>query len=523
MRHHPSTPWRSFVRVLSAALLISVTLGACSSGESAQDDDSLTIATSFEISDLDPLETAFWGPEFGYVELLMRPERDGNPTPWVLESLESSDELTWTLNLRDDVEFVNGRAFDAEALVQLIEYTNQHNEGFTAAANLKTVKADGPGTVTLTTKVPVPGLPNILADESQVPVFDVDAYKAHLASGNDVSALLEAGLYTGPYRMTSLNDQVAELVPVDQHWDGPPALKKLTIKFVPEASSRVQAVQAGEADIALYMPTEVSRNLDGRNDAFYVEGTPGNSTFSVQLRDAGPYTDTRVRRALLAAIDYRELAEGVLDGHAGIATSAFGPDLPYAVDTQATDLAAAATLLDKAGWTLDEESGFRVKDGKKLTLRLLSYPQQPDSNALAVALQAQLKESGFEVTVSNVPDMTAAREGDDWDAAIVGDSLLSFAMSPEDGLRSGLVTGGDQNYMEISNAELDELVATLSTTFDEQERTDLLHDIQRVIHEKGLWAATVRRVPAVVTNEAWKGYEPPIANLWVTSETAPRS
>lgn len=523
MKHHPATTRRGLARTVSALLIAALALAGCSSSPRSSADDSLTIATSFVISDVDPLETSFWGPEFGYVELLMRPEPDGKPSPWVLESLTQVDESTWTLGLRDDVEFVNGRAFDAEALVQLIEYVNQHNDGFTAAVNLDAVEVKDPKTVRLTTKVPVPSLPNVLADESQVPVFDVDAYERHLAAGADVSALLDAGLYTGPYRITSLTDQIAELVPVENHWDGAPALTKLTVKFVPEPSSRVQAVQAGEADIALYMPTEVARTLDGRKDAFYVEGDSSDSTFSVQLRDAGPYADTRVRRAIFAAIDYRELAEDVLDGHAGTATSVFGPSLPYAVDTQATDLAEAASLLDAAGWKLDEDSGIRVKDGSKLTLRLLSYPQQPDSNTIAVALQAQFKPMGIEVTVSNVPDLTAAREGDDWDAAIVGDSLLSFAMSPEDGLRSDLVTGGSQNYIKVSNTELDDLVATLSTTFDEKKRTTLLQDIQRVIHENGLWAATVRRVPAVVTNEAWKGYEPPIANLWVTSKTAPKS
>ena len=156
-------------------------------------------------------------------------------------------------------------------------------------------------------------------------------------------------------------------------------------------------------------------------------------------------------------------------------------------------------------------------------MRLLSYPQQPDSNTIAVALQSQLGEVGFAVEVTEVPDLTAAREGDEWDAAIVGDSLMSFSLSPEDGLRSDLVTGGDQNYMQVSNAELDQLVATLSTTFDEAVRNELLVKIQNVIHDNGLWAATIMRQPAVVTNAAWKGYETPLANMWVDARTAPTS
>lgn len=522
MKRHPR---RGLVRILSILLLGALALGGCTSSSEQGDTDSLTIATSFVIDDLDPLDNSFWGPEFGYVELLMRPQADGRPTPWVLESLENVDETTWTLHLRDNVKFVNGRLLDADALVELIEYLNESNDGFAAAVNLGGVEAKDPTTVTLTTTVPVPGLANIFADESKVPVFDVAAYTEHVESGGEPADLIDAGLYTGPYRIVSLDAQTAEMVAVDDYWEeGGPALSKVTIKFVPEATSRVQAVQAGEADIALYMPIEVARTLEGRKDAHYVEGEPGDTTFSVQLRDNGPYADTAVRRALFAAIDYRALAEDVLDGRAGVATSVFGPSLPFAVDTQKTDLAAAADLLDEAGWTIDEASGVRTKDGDKLTLRLLSYPQQPDSNTIAIALQSQLKAVGINVTVSNVPDLTAAREGTDWDAAIVGDSLLSFSMSPEDGLRSDLVTGGSQNYMKISNAELDDLVETLSRTFDESTRIDLLQQIQQVIHEDGLWAATVRRVPAWVTSEAWKGVKPPsVANLWIDSTTAPTS
>lgn len=483
-------------------------------------DATLTIATSFAIDDLDPINNSFWGPEFGYVELLMRPERDGVPSPWVLEDLTLVDDTTWTLGVRDNVVFENGTPLDAQALVDLITYSNENNESFSAAAHIASVDVTDAATVTLTTTEPVPSLPNIFADESNVPVYDVAAYQEFLASGADPSELLTAGLYTGPYLMTSLDEQTAELTPAPDYWDGPPALSSLTIKFVPEATSRVQAVQAGEADIALYMPTVTATTLEGRDDAFYVTGEPTGTTFAMQLRNAGPYADTNVRRALLAAIDYRSLAEDVLDGRAAIATSVFGPSFPFAVDTQVTDLDEANRLLDEAGWVRDGD-GTRTKDGSSLSLRLLSYPQQPDSDTIAVAIQAQFAAIGVDVQISNVPDITESREGEDWDAAIVGDSLMSFALSPEDGLRTDLVTGSEENYMGISNAELDALVNELSTTFDQDARNDLLGQIQAVIHDNGLWAATIMRQPAVVTNAAWKGYEMPLANMWVDATTAP--
>ena len=126
-------------RLLASIVALTFTLSAC-----ATDDDAdtlqpvsapsasaapsgpgpLTIATSFGIDDIDPLANSFWGPEFGYVELLMRPEPDGNPSPWVLDSLTSVDSTTWKLTLNDGVRFENGKTLDGPALAELITYCN---------------------------------------------------------------------------------------------------------------------------------------------------------------------------------------------------------------------------------------------------------------------------------------------------------------------------------------------------------------------------------------------------------------
>lgn len=519
----------SLRRTAAAALALTLALSACSTGTDREDEASatppassapgpLTIATSFTIDDLDPLENGFWGPEFGYVELLMRPERSGAPTPWVLEELANVDPLTWKLVLHEGVSFQNGRALDATALAELLQYTSEQNDAFAAASSFVSATPAGPLEVTLKTKLPTPGLPFLLADEANVPVYDVAAYKTYLESKATPEALLEAGLYTGPYVMDSLSPELAQLTPNPGYWNGTPGLSALTIKFVPEATARVQAVQAGEADLALYMPTVVAATLAGRDDAFYVTGRPAGTTFAFQLNNArAPFDDPLVRQAVYAAVDYRELAEDVLDGLADVATSVFGGEVPYAVDTQRTDLTKAAGLLDQAGFVASSD-GTR-KAGKQLTLKLLSYPQQPDSDTIAVALQSQLKKVGIEVTVSQVPDITEARESGDWDGAIVGDSLQSFSLSPVEGL-DDLRSGFEENYQKVSNPALDALLVELRAEFDQTARDELLKQVQQIISQQGLWAATVQRKPAVVTNEAWKGYEPPISNLWVDARTA---
>lgn len=288
---------------------------------------------------------------------------------------------------------------------------------------------------------------------------------------------------------------------------------------MPQSSARVQAVQAGEVDLALYLPTSTARTLAGRTDAFYVQGKHASGQFVFQLNQRSPLmSDVRIRRAFLSGVGYRALAENVLNGLATVAESPYAANLPYAAKTQVTDTAKAEALLDEAGWRRDEQ-GRRVKDGRQLELSLLCYPQQPDSITLAVAVQAQLAELGVKVNVRQVNDMKAARKRADWEVAISGTSLLSFGMSPEEALADNLRTGGAANWSHVKEPELDALIDRLRVTFDEPARHDLLRRIQQLIWDQALWGAAVMRTPAVVTNAAWRDYQPPVANLWVTADT----
>jgi peptide/nickel transport system substrate-binding protein len=506
-------------------LLLSLLLAGCATtgtGAPAAGPPTLTLTTGFTIDDLDPLENGFWGPEFGYVELLMRPERGGAPTPWVLAGLDSPGPLTWRMTLRDDVTFVDGAPLDAAALTALLTYQLAESEDFAAALPGATAAVTGPREVTLTTARPAPNVPALLADEAMVPVYDVAAYQRHKESGAPASALVGAGIYTGPYVVDSLDAQSAQLSPRADHWAGRPALDRLTVKFVPEASARIQAVQAGEADIALYPPTATAPTLAGRQDSFFVTGEPTGPTFMLELNQReAPFDDPQVRRAVYAGIDYAELADKVMNGLYSPATGLYAESRPWAVRTQSTDLAAAGTLLDGAGWTRTGD-GPRTRAGVPLEFSVLTYPQQPDSDALALAVQAQLARIGVGVTIRQVPDIEAAvKEGAGWQAAVSGNGFVSFGGDYLSPLGRYLRSTGPRNHTGTADAELDAMIDRLGTELDPAARDDQLRAIQTRVADGGYLGYLGMRRPAVVTGPAWRGYPVPISNLWVTGATAP--
>ncbi|SFM60515.1 peptide/nickel transport system substrate-binding protein [Pseudonocardia ammonioxydans] len=519
-------PCRTAARLLAAVIAVLLTAGCVQTtggGDAAGAGPlSLTVATGFSIDDLDPLENGFWGVEFGYVELLMRPERGGEPTPWVLEDLTSTGPTTWRLTLPEDVSFVNGRALDGAALAELITFQLAENASLGAALPGATAAASGPLEVTLTTSRPTPSVPAILADEAMVPMYDVAAYRAHRESGAPASELIGAGIYTGPFVVDSLDGASAELSPRGDHRDGPPALADLSIKFVPEASARIQAVQAGEADIALYPPTATAPTLQGRDDAFFVTGEPTGPTFQFVLNQhEAPFDDERVRRAVYAAADYRAIAEDVMNGLYLPATGLYIESQPWAEKTQVTDVAAAGRLLDEAGWTRAGD-GPRTRDGAHLRFSVLTYPQQPDSDVIALALQAQLAELGVGVDIRQVPDLDDAMEPDTgWNAAVAGNGFLSYGGDYVSPLNRYVRSDGERNHSGIADPELDALIDQVAVELDTTARDDLLRRIQHRIADRGHLAYVGLRKPGVITAPPWRGYEIVGSNLWVAHDTAP--
>ena len=175
-----------YLAALGATALLVAGVSACSTSTSTSEPNSpasakpstLTIATSFSIGDLDPIENGYWGNELGYGELLMRPQLDGAVKPWLLKSLTNTSPTTWVLTLNSGIRFQDGKPLNAAALIACMQYQLKQNSSATAALPGARLTATGSDQVTITTKSPVPNMPYILGDESFFIVYDQAAYLA---------------------------------------------------------------------------------------------------------------------------------------------------------------------------------------------------------------------------------------------------------------------------------------------------------------------------------------------------------
>lgn len=476
----------------------------------------LKLATGFAIQNLVPQKTGFWGNEFGYAELLLRPQPDGKPTDWLLQDAVNEDDLTWKLTLKEGITFQNGNPLGAEQLAAVMTWHLANNKSVSGQLPGATVSVEGKGTLRLKTQTPCPLMRNILADEACFTIFDLKAYET---TGDDAQKLLDAKIYTGPYVPVSLTDEKLVMTANPKYWAGTPALAGVEVLFVADAGARIKAVQNGEVDIALYPPTQQAKSLEGDDRAKYSLGEPGGASFCINMNLAKPvFADARVRRAVLRLIDYEALAKDVMQGFYEPVSSLYDPKVPYAIDIWKTDAQEAESLLTAAGAT-KQDGAWRLGDGTPLAFEFLTYPQQPDSDTLALAIQSQLKGHGIQVSIRQVPDTTAEMKGGNWDAAIVSNGTVSFGGSPIPPLQRYWRTGGNRNYSHISDPELDGLIDKLAVTLDEKTSHDLLVAIQKRIGEQGYNGFCGRRRPSVVVGKRVPNYTPQHALIWVDATT----
>jgi len=188
--------------------------------------------------------------------------------------------------------------------------------------------------------------------------------------------------------------------------------------------------------------------------------------------------DHRVRRAIDLAVNRADL---VTAAQAGVpATGAFAQSYPFAAQgALAHDPAAAAALLDEAGWALDDD-GLRRKDGQSLDLVLYAYPQRPDLVTFQPVIRAALADLGISVTTQVTESPSDQASGGEFDlflwaqhTAPAGDPGLFLSLFFE--------TDAARNYSGWSSEEYDALIADLRAEGDPDARVDLARKAQEMI------------------------------------------
>lgn len=436
-----------------------------------------------EDNGLDPHEGYFgWSAlRYGVGETLFRFTDTMEAEPWLATSYEFVDDTHVKITLRDDVMFSSGRAMDGAAVKECLDDLIARHDRAPADMKIANIEAEG-NTVTIETSEPCPAIINYLCD----PYGCIVDMQAGITGQSIVAG-------TGPYIADSLDDNEIVLHKNENYWGGTPKVDRVIVRSFTDADALQSALQTGEVN-ATYGLAYSSYALF-QNDAYNISDCFTSRTFFGEVNyDSSIMQDDAVRTALSMGIDKQGFVQTLLNGRGQVAKGPFPASMRFGDDTVTTeeyDPAAAAKVLEDAGWIDEDSDGIREKDGQTLTIRWLTYPGRLELPLLAESAQATLKEIGFDVQVNSTANHSEIR-GDKsaWDVYV---SALTTAPTgdPEYFFSASCLTDSPKNYGGYASKKLDDLYAELHTTSDADKRAELATQMsQTILDDHGYFFAS---------------------------------
>lgn len=410
--------------LLSTALCICLMLAGCGvtqtvpeTGDNVSNTDTkqgktLTFAAASETTMLSPLYMGSFNHQTSMLvyETLLKYE-DGEVKGNLAENFSFNDDGTvLTLNLRQDVTFHDGEPFNAEAVKANLEF-NQTNPSYMtlkAITDMVRVEATDEYTVTITYSHPYYAY---LYDFCWPDVMVMVSPKI-IAPGDFQTVQGVVG--TGPYTYAEyVQGKYTRFERNESYWGEKPYYDEIIDKYIPDSTSRLQALKTGEIDM-IFGGSLLS--YEDYQQAISIGGIDGLiADMDTRARDmtlnasSEKLQDVKVRQAIAYAIDKSAISDGLAYGYESIADMPFPKGTPYTdfdLNTNYSyDQDKANSLLDEAGWSMGT-SGVREKGGTPLSITLTVDASFDALNMpIATLIKSQLAEVGIEVSIISQEQM----------------------------------------------------------------------------------------------------------------------
>jgi peptide/nickel transport system substrate-binding protein len=460
--------------------------------EVSQVGGTLVIAASMEPDTLDMQKTAqssSWSV-MHWVGGALLTSRNGEYLPYLAESWTVSDDgRTLDFKLKHDVKFHDGTLLTAQDWVYTFTRAMDPEIASPVAASMLggLVSAEAVDDYTLRLKM----------SQANAGIFFSLTDRGYLEplSQESVDTLGDqfgrSPVGVGPYIFKEwvTGDHITLVRNPDFTWgpesddnSGPYTIESIEFRFIPEYSTQIAGLEAGEIDLVSLLPQDVERINDLGIVQMFEIPARGFMPYVALNLSKPPFDDLRVRQALSMAIDREALMGLVIQGMGVVqngplssAVMGYWPGVeeigyPY-------DMEQAKTLMAEAGYIANAD-GILEKDSVALTMPLYVFNGDDMATKTAQALQSSLRELGFNFEIQQMdggvlfPQMLAG----DYEIGISG-----FIWGEADILNMGFHSSqiGVLNYHFTNDPELDALLDQERSEMDPVARQEILNTIQQ--------------------------------------------
>ena len=350
------------VRVLTGAALValaSISPVVYAVNPPAVDKDTVVMAIGKDIGSMD-VQQVTTGDSQRYAwqmfDALYAFDKKGNLIPRLATGYTiSDDKLTYRFALRPDVKFHNGDAMTSADVKYSLERILDPATRSTRRPNFLPIVAgvDAPDDRTVVFRLKEPDG----AFLNKVAGFLYVVPKKYTESVGGTEGFSRAPVGTGPFKFVEQKvGQQVVLERFDDYFGPKPKIKRLVFKFISEPTSRVNALLAGEVDVADLLPTNAIERLK-QTPGIDVAPTPIGSPLGVKLYandPTSPLSKRDVRLALQYAIDADAIIKSVFNGAGKPLGTYLSVFYPYGVDPELKpypyDPKKARDLLKQAGY-----------------------------------------------------------------------------------------------------------------------------------------------------------------------------
>lgn len=411
--------------------------------------------------------------------------------PKLADSIETKDNLTYTVKLNPKAKWTDGNPVTADDVIFTIQLIGNPKvtakatssyallEGFDAKGQLPAGGGEIPGVkkiddYTIQYKMVAPTDENLFksrfATINTLPkhIFkDVDPEKL-----NQHPFMQKPNVTNGSFKfVTNEKDQYVEFEANKDYFRGAPKLDKVFFKFMPSANIVAQ-LQSGEIDMNYpglgTIAVQDFEKVKSMPNIKTISGKPLN--YQMMYYNMQTIPNAKVRQAIAYAMDRKTIVDSLLKREGEIMDvpyTSIHPNYKKDLKPYPYDTAKAKALLQDGGWDFNKTLNFVVPTGNK------SREQSAD------IIVENLKAVGVKATIQKVDLATVLQLGKkhEFDLLLLG---LTFSIDPD--LSMYLQTNNTSyNYSGYSSKEMDDLLIKGLKEMDPAKRTAIYNDIQDII------------------------------------------